>query len=199
MDKENCKYWDKCYQKNPAHIAKYNHPSKTNDSPDEAGQSSPKKQSTSPNSRKRHHDESPKTSPSKQEDKIQSDQTREEMDITEEYNEVMKNLEGKNFLEIYERRVKLSAKAEYLELLKTNEFIRYKFLVEMPNDFYEFWEFCKTISSETPENAFSSVGLKLVGPFDFLAGKFHKAHIYEPGELACCRFDTQFHLRIVVL
>ncbi|KAL5280413.1 C4orf27 family protein [Megaselia abdita] len=177
MNKEDCKYWDKCYQKNPAHIEKYNHPEdKATESPKKVEKKEP---SISPNSRKRQHEEP--SEPSNDDDKKPS-VSQEEMDITKEYNEVMKNLEGKNFLEIYERRVKLSAKAEYLELLKTNEFLRYKFLVEMPSDFYEFWEFCKTLSEETPEKAFSNIGLKLVGPFDFLAGKFHKAPIYEPGD-----------------
>ena len=30
------------------------------------------------------------------------------------------------------------------------ENIKQKFLVEMPEDFYEFWEFCKTEKSEQP-------------------------------------------------
>lgn len=176
MNKEDCKYWDKCYQKNPAHFDKYNHPSAN------AETSSSAKKEFSPDSRKRQHEESPQPAEEHTNDESKKSQTREEMDISKEYNEVMKNLEGKNFLEIFERRVKLSAKAEYLALLKTNEFLRYKFLVEMPPDFYEFWEFCKSFSKDAPENAFSSIGLNLVGPFDFLAGKFHNAPIYEPGD-----------------
>ena len=32
------------------------------------------------------------------------------------------------------------------------ENIRRKFLVEMPEDFYQFWEFCKSINLSTPES-----------------------------------------------
>ena len=31
------------------------------------------------------------------------------------------------------------------------ESIKQKFLVEMPDDFYSFWSFCKSLSSEEPE------------------------------------------------
>ncbi|GAB6020273.1 hypothetical protein CHUAL_002991 [Chamberlinius hualienensis] len=45
-----------------------------------------------------------------------------------------------------------------------------KFLVEMPPDFYSFWEFCKTLDSNQPECAIlKSLGLRLVGPYDILS------------------------------
>lgn len=52
------------------------------------------------------------------------------------------------------------------------EFIKEKFLVDMPEDFYLFWEFCKEQSPKCPSNAFKDVGLVLVGPYDVLANKF---------------------------
>ncbi|OWF54879.1 histone PARylation factor 1-like [Mizuhopecten yessoensis] len=58
------------------------------------------------------------------------------------------------------------------EDLKEN--IKRKFLVEMPDDFYDFWEFCKSKNSKHPEDAMSKdLGFQLVGPYDILAGK-HK-------------------------
>lgn len=33
------------------------------------------------------------------------------------------------------------------------ENIKSKFLVEMPDDFYDFWEFAKTINSKNPSGA----------------------------------------------
>ncbi|XP_033742899.1 histone PARylation factor 1-like isoform X2 [Pecten maximus] len=54
------------------------------------------------------------------------------------------------------------------------ENIKRKFLVEMPEDFYDFWEFCKSKNSKHPEDAMSKdLGFQLVGPYDILAGK-HK-------------------------
>lgn len=45
------------------------------------------------------------------------------------------------------------------------------FLVEMPKDFFQFYEFCKSISKDNPLLACKSVLLKLVGPYDVLNGK----------------------------
>lgn len=45
------------------------------------------------------------------------------------------------------------------------------FLVEMPKDFFQFYEFCKSISKTNPLLACKSVRLKLVGPYDVLDGK----------------------------
>lgn len=45
------------------------------------------------------------------------------------------------------------------------------FLVEMPKDFFQFYEFCKNISKDNPLSACKSVRLKLVGPYDILDGK----------------------------
>ncbi|MCL4134379.1 UNVERIFIED_CONTAM: hypothetical protein GTU68_023123 [Idotea baltica] len=42
----------------------------------------------------------------------------------------------------------------------------------MPQDFYDFWDFCKEICEEHPENALADIGLKLVGAFDLLSNKF---------------------------
>lgn len=45
------------------------------------------------------------------------------------------------------------------------------FLVEMPKDFFQFYQFCKSISKDNPLLACKSVRLKLVGPYDVLNGK----------------------------
>jgi len=45
------------------------------------------------------------------------------------------------------------------------------FLVKMPKDFFQFYEFCKSISKNDPLSACKSVRLKLVGPYDVLDGK----------------------------
>ncbi|KAJ8922835.1 hypothetical protein NQ315_007870 [Exocentrus adspersus] len=52
------------------------------------------------------------------------------------------------------------------------QFIKDKFLVDMPKDFYQLWEYCKKIKPSYPLDALKDVGLRLVGPFDVLAGKF---------------------------
>lgn len=56
---------------------------------------------------------------------------------------------------------------------EVKDFIKQTFLVEMPEDFYQFWDYCKTLKPAKPEDAFKESGLTLVGPFDVLAGKFY--------------------------
>lgn len=76
-------------------------------------------------------------------------------------------------------------RVEHQNLLESPAlFIRSKFLVEMPADFYEFWSFCEanTKADSKPENLLSKFGLSLVGPFDVLAKKFDKVDPFEPGE-----------------
>ncbi|ALC46767.1 CG1218 [Drosophila busckii] len=99
----------------------------------------------------------------------------------------MNNISGKNYMEMLEKRIRLSVQKEYDNLCGSNEFIRHKFLVEMPPDFYEFWEFINTLKKETTKAAAlqhieTVFQLQLVGPFEFLAGKFHAAKIGEPGD-----------------
>ncbi|XP_014294926.1 histone PARylation factor 1 isoform X1 [Microplitis demolitor] len=48
------------------------------------------------------------------------------------------------------------------------------FLVEMPDDFYKFYDFCCSLSKDDPVSSLKSVDLKLVGPYDVLAGKIIK-------------------------
>lgn len=50
------------------------------------------------------------------------------------------------------------------------ENIKQKFLVEMPEDFFAFFEFCKEMNKAAPHDALSAAGLKLCGPFDVLGG-----------------------------
>ena len=41
--------------------------------------------------------------------------------------------------------------------------------IQMPEDFYEFYEFCFTLNRDNPLEALvPTCGLKLVGPFEFL-------------------------------
>jgi hypothetical protein len=74
--------------------------------------------------------------------------------------------------------------------------VRQAFLVEMPEDFYMFWDFCCSLDAENPSGALQSeVGLQLVGPYDVIAGKFdgvdpnsvnyhlHWRYFYDPPEL----------------
>ncbi|KAM8705514.1 hypothetical protein ACLKA7_009900 [Drosophila subpalustris] len=183
MPKEDCKYWDKCYQRNEAHLEKYNHPSKGTDTPKMA----PKRK---PTDKEEEAGEIAKTcSSNKTADTMdaEKDLGNYESETAELHKEAMSNIAGKNYMEILEKRIRLSVQQEYDNLCESNEFIRHKFLVEMPPDFYEFWKFIDTLKKDTTKVAAlkhieTLFQLQLVGPFEFLAGKFHKAKMGEPGD-----------------
>ncbi|CAL1601479.1 unnamed protein product [Knipowitschia caucasica] len=66
--------------------------------------------------------------------------------------------------------------------------------LEMPEDLYHFWDFCKELCPDDPRGAFmDTLGLQLVGPFDVLAGahkklktkpnlNLHWRYFYDPPE-----------------
>lgn len=54
----------------------------------------------------------------------------------------------------------------------SKKFIKSKFLLDMPEDFYSFFSLCERLNKENPCEALTSIGLKLIGPFDVLCGKF---------------------------
>jgi len=60
-----------------------------------------------------------------------------------------------------------------LESLDESEEIKCKFLVEMPQDFYDFWEFAKTVNAKTPSGEFyvvchiSQCVISIVSPLFF--------------------------------
>ncbi|EPY83605.1 hypothetical protein CB1_000548026 [Camelus ferus] len=80
----------------------------------------------------------------------------------------------------------------------------------LPEDFYHFWRFCEGLDPEKPADSLSaSLGLRLVGPYDILAGKhkvrkparlncnLHWRFYYDPPELQTIIVgdgNTQFHM-----
>ncbi|XP_007192733.2 histone PARylation factor 1 [Balaenoptera acutorostrata] len=82
--------------------------------------------------------------------------------------------------------------------------------LSLPEDFYHFWRFCEGLAPEQPADSLSaSLGLRLVGPYDILAGKhkmkksaslnfnLHWRFYYDPPEfqtiiIGDCK--TEFHM-----
>ncbi|KAM4710022.1 histone PARylation factor 1 isoform 2-T2 [Discoglossus pictus] len=81
----------------------------------------------------------------------------------------------------------------------------------MPEDFYQFWDFCAEINPEAPYDALKpSLGLQLVGPYDILSSKhksvktsveinynLHWRFFYDPPEFQTVLvgdIKTQFHM-----
>lgn len=206
-----CKYGVNCYQRNDVHVNRFSHPPKvavidnTTDAsgsneavhddervakkrasesppPDQTAASSPKKfKYLNPNGNRRcsrSKSKSPSPSPSKHADadSVAMARIHHGPDRKHDIDYIKKSFDG---------NTQFSQRVEYQKLLQTpDQFIREKFLVEMPDEFYRFWEFCKSQCSndQRPEKIFEKFGLELVGPFDVLAGKFDDADLFEPGD-----------------
>lgn len=187
-----CKYGADCYQKNPTHKAKFSHPPKSpkrdRSSPVDDSQSPPRKVLRPRSSQKNQSDDlnttsprekqnSPRIAPHSIEKSAEGPSPRQDLDFINN---------------CYEQSTPYSQRVEYKEMLKdVSVFIKHKFLVDMPDDFYAFWEFCKiNARKDDPiENIFKSFGIRLIGPFDVLSGKFDDARMFEPGSyLRHCRY-----------
>ncbi|XP_064441361.1 histone PARylation factor 1 isoform X2 [Mirounga angustirostris] len=83
--------------------------------------------------------------------------------------------------------------------------------LSLPEDFYHFWKFCEELDPEKPADSLSTtLGLRLVGPYDILAGKhkmkkksaslnfnLHWRFYYDPPEFQTIIIGdnkTQFHM-----
>lgn len=86
------------------------------------------------------------------------------------------------------------------------KFIKQKFLVDMPKDFYQFWDLCKTLSSDKPKDSFKQAGLTLVGPYDILDESFqdknyseneyllHWRYYYDPPEFQVSIYISRIYI-----
>ncbi|XP_011259446.2 histone PARylation factor 1 isoform X1 [Camponotus floridanus] len=191
-----CQYGVKCYQKNPQHHSKYKHPPKRDMMKQKA-----EKTITGIKRKKPIKEDKKKKSPKKKLQKIHEFCERHLHDISPspERNDNIRNSdedEDKNFNEKTEASDKnativqtsLNQSNHSLEPDKCSiaanistsnvnveRIIKDLFLVEMPVDFFQFYEFCKSLSKNNPLMACKSICLKLVGPYDILDGKIKSA------------------------
>ncbi|XP_055687357.1 histone PARylation factor 1-like [Lutzomyia longipalpis] len=192
--KQDCKYGAECYQKNPAHKAKYNHPgddaelesAKRERSPGTDSEESTKKLKESPAAASKANPEDSAPSGSGEEKELTLDDLKNPFKSADRLEGINENeVQDGDIVDPWAHRIRFSQMQEYKQLLSDPKlFFKHKFCVEMPEDFYGFWEFCKSQTKEggKPECLFEQVGLQLVGPFDYMAGKFHDAPLREPGD-----------------
>lgn len=191
--KAPCKYGKGCYQKNPAHLSKFSHPtpSESDDQQNKRGATTPPLNETSKKLRSSrspsgYNLRSPRANANSELNSSRSPETKTEpkpramIAARSKTNSVSDGPSQEKDLDFindcFDKETRFSQRAEYKELLKDpHQFIKHKFLVEMPTDFYLFWDFCKANAKkdQKPENIFAKFGLKLVGPFDVLAGRVY--------------------------
>lgn len=210
-DKTPCKYGINCYRRNEEHRERFSHPSKDQPSGQDESKAtdhqrakSPLKPADLPLAKRRKtvsshgSDDSGSDSDNDVDDQPEIESTSNGSAKEDDASEVKKSPNKAQNDEAAAAPARCSEfinenfdkgphnqRVEHQQLLGAPaSFIRSKFLVEMPTDFYEFWSFCEanTKGDSKPENLFSKFGLSLVGPFDVLAKKFHNIAPFEPGE-----------------
>lgn len=154
-----CKYGEKCYQKNPQHHRKFKHPSpkkKKREIPEEEEANEGVKRSKLDD--EAHQDEEPVISEEVAKGPV--DSSASQSDGEQEYT-------GEFVAKFNDTLIQGSPPDIRLN-------IEQKFLLEMPDDFFDFWECCSNINKEKPEEALLKAGLTLVGPYDVMTGKLKK-------------------------
>ncbi|XP_011163707.2 histone PARylation factor 1 [Solenopsis invicta] len=186
-----CQYGIKCYQKNQQHHSKYKHPPKREKSPHieektektitREKRKNPikndgKAQSESPPRKlqKTHESSSDRNlhnlSPSPERTDVKDNNKNDDEHVNEKAETSIERISpnGHNSPEPTKHNV---AENILISDVDAEKIIMDLFLVEMPKDFYQFYEFCKSISKDNPLLACKSARLKLVGPYDVLNGK----------------------------
>ncbi|XP_024946227.1 histone PARylation factor 1 [Cephus cinctus] len=175
-----CQYGVKCYQKNPAHHGKYKHPPKHEQQKEE-------NVGVTTASRKRKLSEH-KSDISKETIVPQTKLKREnspllnkgdhELSQSPEHNTAgdeaavpVASTSETSVSKCDSEITELSERAMSINVSDIEQRIVDKFLVKMPEDFYKFYDFCKTVSPNDLSGTFKIVKLTLVGPYDILSSK----------------------------
>jgi len=211
--RQDCKYGAGCYQKNPEHKAKFKHPEKNqqpkNPDIDKENVATVNKVA-SPIKKRQLSDDSDVECSKKPKVHEISDDSQDEVDHTDDSQDEVNNTDdSQNDVNNTDEEVDSKEKPEdriveeeiYNDILPASpsnirDNIKSKFLVSMPDDFFEFYDFCKSLNSTEPVEALSSIGMKLCGPYDVLAGNIpdsaprsaklyltHGRYYYDPPEM----------------
>lgn len=208
-----CRYGAECYQKNPMHHEKFRHPNERKD--EDVKEEDPKKRKADPEPEVDQVDDGATPSQAKKQkvEEKEEEESKEESEPEKENDEPTKDEdkgEASTPLPTITEEVEEEEELLPASPLDVRENIKQKFLVEMPEDFYRFWEFCKERNHDAPEDALlDSCGLRLVGPFDIISGKLKKSNNRRPADYLChwrfyydvpefqtvlANLETDFHL-----
>ncbi|XP_071848050.1 histone PARylation factor 1-like isoform X2 [Apostichopus japonicus] len=152
--KPQCKYGANCYRKNPDHLEKFSH----HDSLKRPNMIEEDEENDELN---------PSTKKSRLENEFTLDDFPDESPLLELSVE-------EDYLQMFHQEDK-DEDPSTPEGLDMREELKLKFKVEMPQDLFDFWEFCCNLNTMDPTQALvPTLGLQLVGPYDVISGKFRK-------------------------
>lgn len=183
-----CKYGAECYRKNPVHLAEFRHPHAVGDHPQAESNNAMDSDDLPPTtSHRRRHSINDTTDASSH----QSSEPESKKSATIDTVAAPPSLPSPPAAPLNTSREQQcfdsdndqALRAEYANLLRDRPaFILDKFLVHMPTDFYAFWDFCTVLQPANPAAALERYQLRLVGPFDVLAGHFDGLAPREPAD-----------------
>lgn len=162
-----CKYGTKCYQKNPEHHKKYKHPPQL------------KVKATK---NQKHNRFQPYNKATKhvdtQKNHLESDKEKNEelKIINDNVNKPSGSIENTDTEEKDKQDLEVIVRSDNISFYDKNSdhnILKDCFLMEMPDDFFKFYE-CLNLDSEDIEQVLSSVNLQLIGPFELFLGKLPK-------------------------
>ncbi|RUS74230.1 hypothetical protein EGW08_017998 [Elysia chlorotica] len=226
-----CKYGKTCYRQNPQHQRDYSHPDedKNDDEPElnEGGSDDVAKQkkqrktiqdffNPSHNDRTKANKCDPEQSPPSKKMKTDSldDTAQNEAEVEDESAKPSPVQQDNDDAPLSENGANDVSTEAPVYPDDVRECIKETFLLEMPEDFYQFWDFCKQCNKLDPRSALKkSLNLCLSGPFDILSGRhklvtknkrgkrpnflLHQRFYYDPPEfqtVLTSNRDDKFHI-----
>ncbi|CAB3228726.1 unnamed protein product [Arctia plantaginis] len=152
-----CKYGTKCYQKNAEHHKQFKHP------PVKRKEANRNKRRYSPYARtKQPHLPGPANAEEEKEVKIETESSSK----AEHQNTEIKGDKDKEVPII----LNLPEDLSFYDKDTDKSIFKELFLINMPDDFFNFFEFINNLG-KSAEESMASVNLELIGPFDLLLGK----------------------------
>lgn len=158
-----CKYGTKCYQKNPEHHKTFKHPPQNKRK--DVGRN---KRRFSPYNR-----ESPRHSPTTHsKDESPDCINKEQVNNDERESIAVPSISKENKADEH-WTVEIPDNITMYDKNTDNSIIKELFLVEMPEDFFKFYE-CINSFGKSVEDTLASVNLVPIGPYELLLGKLPK-------------------------
>nr|XP_021187802.2 histone PARylation factor 1 [Helicoverpa armigera] len=177
-----CKYGVKCYQKNPDHHKQFKHPPKNlrkdvnRDGRNKRRYSPYTRESPRQSPKPQTRDDSPKPqtrddSPSASEEKPVNDDSDQKTSDGKDNKPEEPKLADQTLEESF--NINLPEDITYYDKSTDNSLLKELFLVEMPEDFFKFFE-CISEGGKSVEETLASVNLMPIGPYELLMGKLPK-------------------------
>lgn len=182
LSKPLCKYGIKCFRKNADHLKNFNHFTEEKSSEIKKNIEIIKKE--------------------KFDEKIDSENFSEKENIENRRESLEKN-PGKKRKLSNEKTDGIIDKIDLTKVTDIKELVLEYNQMQMPEDFYELLEFCKSINPENPKDALSIVDIELVGIYDLILSgskfnyKTHSRYFFDPPEfqtiLSVTHSDSLLH------